>query len=51
MPFYTIIVQWKRNKGKSVLELFNQLPLALQAEISLDSYKRLLERVGTSTMS
>ena len=44
-------VQWKRNKGKSVTDLLDQVPLALQAELFLASYKRLLERVsGTDAL-
>lgn len=44
----TWCLQWERNKGdKGVTELFDQLPLALKAEVKLDSYRKLLEKVWT----
>lgn len=42
-------IQWKRNKGKGVTDLLDQLPPALQAELSLESYKVLLEKVSIYT--
>ncbi len=38
-------MQWQRNKGKGVSDLFDQLPLAFRAELSLETYKSMLEKV------
>ena len=40
-----ICIQWQRNKGKVVTDLFEELPLAFQAELSLETYRTMIERV------
>ena len=47
-------LQWQRNKGKSAIDLFDELPLAFQAELplafhaelSLETYMNMIEKVG-----
>ena len=39
-------LQWQRNKGKSATDLFDELPLAFQAELSLETYRNMIEKVG-----
>ena len=38
-------IQWQRNKGKVVTDLFEELPLTFQAELSLETYRTMIERV------
>ena len=39
-------MQWQRNRGKAITELFDELPLAFQAELSLETYRSMIDRVG-----
>ena len=45
--FYRIImyIQWKRNKGRYITELFDELPSAFQAELSLETCRAMIEKV------
>jgi hypothetical protein len=38
-------VQWHRNRGKAINELFDELPLAFQAELSLEIYRAMIDQV------
>ena len=40
------LIQWQRNKGKAITELFDELPLAFQAELSLETYRSMIDRVS-----
>ena len=37
--------QWQRNRGNPGVDLFQELPVAFQAELSLETYKRVIEKV------
>ena len=41
-----VFVQWHRNKGKAITELFDELPLAFQAELSLETYRAMIDQVA-----
>ena len=42
------VVQWQRNRGNPGVDLFHELPVAFQAELSLETYKKVIEKVGTT---
>ena len=39
------LMQWQRNKGNPGTELFDDLPVAFQAELSLETYKNIIKKV------
>ena len=46
-----LCIQWQRNKGKVVTDLFEELPLTFQAELSLETYRTMIERVHNQMMN
>ena len=46
-----VCIQWQRNKGKVVTDLFEELPLTFQAELSLETYRTMIERVHNQMMN
>ena len=39
------VFQWQRNRGNPGVDLFQELPVAFQAELSLETYKKVIAKV------
>ena len=42
-----VLLQWMRNKGSNGTSLFDELPRSFQAEVSLATFKTMMEKVGS----